>query len=64
MLFEHCAGLSAYVTDADGHFLLIEAACELPDWLTPDCSDFRVWMRGGGFHVLSPGHHPGETWGF
>ncbi|GAB5030208.1 sgt1 [Nannochloropsis oceanica] len=51
-------GLTARVWDADGDFLLIQAALVIPDWLDPDNSMFRVWIRGGRFHFLSEVHHP------
>ena len=47
------------VVDADGHFLLIEAAPALPPWVTPECSDHRVWIRNGRCHVITLSHHPG-----
>jgi hypothetical protein len=53
-------GFSAYVTDADGHFLLIEAAPALPRWVTHEVSDHRVWLRGGQVHLLTPRHVQGE----
>ncbi len=51
-------GLAAHVLDADGDFLLIEAALVAPDWLGPDNSQHRVWLQGGRFHFLSEAHHP------
>lgn len=53
------SGLSVSVVDADGHFLLIEAAPALPPWVTPECSDHRVWIRQGRCHVITLAHHPG-----
>lgn len=38
--------------DDDGYFLLIEAAECLPDWLSPDNSDNRVWISGGKLHII------------
>ena len=51
-------GLTARVWDADGDFLLIEAALVMPDWLGPENSMYRVWMQGGRFHFLSEVHYP------
>lgn len=51
-------GLTARVWDADGDFLLIQAALVMPDWLDPENSMFRVWIQGGRFHFLSEVHHP------
>lgn len=43
---------SIRVTDSDGDFVLIDAADELPEWLEPDTSANRVWLRGGAVHVI------------
>lgn len=43
-------GLSVTIEDCDGQFLLIEAADHLPDWINPECSHNRVWIRHG--HVV------------
>ena len=44
--------LNVSVCDADGEFLLIEAAAHLPDWLGPDNSNNRVWIRKGRLHII------------
>ncbi|DBA00777.1 TPA: hypothetical protein N0F65_004682 [Lagenidium giganteum] len=46
--------LVARVWDTDGEFLLIECADVLPWWLTPENSDFRVFLRSGRLHVIPP----------
>ncbi|EUC40648.1 hypothetical protein COCMIDRAFT_108246 [Bipolaris oryzae ATCC 44560] len=33
------------IYDSDGEFLLIEAANALPEWLTPEVADNRVWIN-------------------
>ncbi|THD21107.1 hypothetical protein D915_007954 [Fasciola hepatica] len=35
------------IIDEDGQFLLIEAADELPKWLSPDNATNRVWIHNG-----------------
>lgn len=40
------------VEDADGQFLLVEAAAELPRWLEPDVAENRVWLHGGGLRIV------------
>ena len=44
--------LVAQVWDHDGEFLLIEAACVLPDWLEPETSGNRVFLKEGCLHIL------------
>lgn len=46
------AQLAITAVDSDGHFLLIEAAHELPSWLDPDCSDNRLFLVAGGKWLL------------
>lgn len=46
------AQLAVSAVDSDGHFLLIEAAHELPAWLDPDCSEHRLFLAAGGKWVL------------
>ncbi|KAL9101958.1 MAG: hypothetical protein Q9163_002846 [Psora crenata] len=46
------------VIDADGQFLLIEAANALPIWLNPEIADFRVWINNGKL-LLIPLEEPG-----
>ncbi|OWZ79274.1 hypothetical protein C366_01997 [Cryptococcus neoformans Tu401-1] len=40
------------VRDTDGEFLLIEAANELPSWVSPDNATNRLWLSNGHFHLL------------
>ncbi|KIJ45573.1 hypothetical protein M422DRAFT_166272 [Sphaerobolus stellatus SS14] len=40
------------VYDSDGEFLLIEAAEYLPEWITPENSDNRVWIYQGNLHIV------------
>ena len=35
------------IEDSDGHFLLIEAADVLPNWMTPDTTENRIWINAG-----------------
>jgi hypothetical protein len=48
------------VFDSDGQFLLIEAADEIPNWLQPDNSDGRVFIRRGLVHVIPKPSSPAE----
>lgn len=40
------------VFDADGEFLLIEAANVLPKWLNPEIADNRVWINKGQLRIV------------
>jgi len=40
------------VVDADGEFLLIEAANALPKWLNPEVADYRVWINKGQLRII------------
>ena len=40
------------VYDADGDFLLIEAAAVLPDWVSPQNSENRLFIARGELHLL------------
>ncbi|KAL1407108.1 hypothetical protein Q8F55_006522 [Vanrija albida] len=40
------------IRDSDGEFLLIEAAHELPAWVSPENADNRLWLAGGHLHLL------------
>eukprot|EP00602_Paraphysomonas_sp_CaronLab_P012394 CAMPEP_0185040924 /NCGR_PEP_ID=MMETSP1103-20130426/39591_1 /TAXON_ID=36769 /ORGANISM="Paraphysomonas bandaiensis, Strain Caron Lab Isolate" /LENGTH=910 /DNA_ID=CAMNT_0027580445 /DNA_START=23 /DNA_END=2752 /DNA_ORIENTATION=+ len=40
------------VSDSDGQFLLIEAASHIPEWLSPDNSENRVWIRNGSLYII------------
>eukprot|EP00743_Colponemidia_sp_Colp-15_P009607 GILK01010508.1.p1 GENE.GILK01010508.1~~GILK01010508.1.p1 ORF type:complete len:726 (-),score=156.19 GILK01010508.1:84-2261(-) len=44
--------ITVSLEDADGQFLLIEAAMFLPRWINPDTSVNRVFLRGGALHLL------------
>ncbi|XP_044715486.1 SGT1 protein [Hirsutella rhossiliensis] len=38
--------------DADGEFLLIEAANVLPEWLSPEMDQNRVWLHDGKLFII------------
>ncbi|KAK1657624.1 SGT1 protein-domain-containing protein [Colletotrichum godetiae] len=40
------------VFDADGEFLLIEAANVLPKWLSPETDHNRVWINNGRLRII------------
>ncbi|KAF3911835.1 hypothetical protein AA313_de0208449 [Arthrobotrys entomopaga] len=40
------------VVDTDGEFLLIEAAHALPNWLSPEVADNRVWITNGSLRII------------
>ena len=40
------------LVDADGEFLLAEAANAIPSWLDPDVADNRVWINNGGLKIV------------
>ncbi|KAJ1959163.1 hypothetical protein GGI12_004479 [Dipsacomyces acuminosporus] len=40
------------VCDADGEFLLAEAAMHIPHWLTPENSSNRVFIHKGRLHII------------
>lgn len=42
----------ARVCDADGEFLLIEAADALPDWANPETCEQRVYLVNGGLQLI------------
>lgn len=42
------------VFDSDGEFLLIESAEALPDWVTPENSDRRIFVVDGKVHIAPP----------
>jgi hypothetical protein len=50
---EKFSEISISVTDADGQFLLIEAADLIPDWIDPENCDNRLWIRQGKLHIVS-----------
>ncbi|XP_058054224.1 protein ecdysoneless [Anopheles bellator] len=53
-LTERIPGLVARVVDADGEFLLIEAAEQLPRWATPETCEGNVFIVDGGLRMLEP----------
>ncbi|KAG5913115.1 hypothetical protein E4U61_007333 [Claviceps capensis] len=40
------------VADTDGEFLLIEAANTLPDWISPEIDENRVWLHHAKLHII------------
>ncbi|KAI0757270.1 SGT1-domain-containing protein [Daedaleopsis nitida] len=44
------------VFDSDGEFLLIEAAEELPSWVTPTNAENRVWIHNSRLHLIPLSH--------
>ncbi|OSD05949.1 SGT1-domain-containing protein [Trametes coccinea BRFM310] len=44
------------VWDSDGEFLLIEAADELPSWVTPSNAENRVWIHNSRLHFIPLSH--------
>jgi len=40
------------VHDADGEFLLVEAANVLPKWLNPEIAEHRVWIHRGQLRII------------
>ncbi|KAI9807985.1 MAG: hypothetical protein M1825_005292 [Sarcosagium campestre] len=46
------ADLWVQVTDADGEFLLVEAANALPSWLNPEVAQNRVWLHDGKLLII------------
>ena len=52
--------LTIRITDPDGEFLLIESSDHLPDWLTPETSPNRVFVRNGSLRILSIPQSPAD----
>lgn len=44
--------ISICINDADGEFLLVEAADYIPQWIGPDNSENRVWIRNNNIHII------------
>ncbi|KAI0670169.1 SGT1-domain-containing protein [Trametes maxima] len=44
------------IWDSDGEFLLIEAADELPSWVTPTNAENRVWIHNSRLHLIPLSH--------
>lgn len=51
-LSKQCEDVWIRVSDADGQFLLVEAANVLPRWLNPEVADYRVWIHKGQLRVI------------
>ena len=47
------SNLVACITDSDGQFLLIETADYLPNWLSPENSENRIWLKNGRLHIIN-----------
>ncbi|KAJ8924921.1 hypothetical protein NQ315_001078 [Exocentrus adspersus] len=47
-------GLIARVHDADGEFILIEAADALPRWASPETCENRVFICDANIHLVAP----------
>ncbi|KAI9654322.1 MAG: hypothetical protein M1829_000943 [Trizodia sp. TS-e1964] len=48
------------VSDADGEFLLIEAAAAIPRWLNPEVADNRVWIHKGKLLIIPRSQEPSK----
>nr|CAB3240544.1 HsignallingT1 protein [Phallusia mammillata] len=59
-LTEKFPELVASVHDNDGQFLLIEAAENLPKWISPDTSFNRVFINRGMLHLVLKPQTPAE----
>jgi len=44
--------VAARIYDADGEFVLVEAADVLPDWVTPKAVERKVWIYKGNILLL------------
>uniref|UniRef100_A0A182TNB9 Uncharacterized protein n=1 Tax=Anopheles melas TaxID=34690 RepID=A0A182TNB9_9DIPT len=53
-LTERIPGLVARVVDADGEFLLIEAAEQLPRWANPESCEGKVFICNGTLRLVQP----------
>uniref|UniRef100_A0A182NJH7 Uncharacterized protein n=1 Tax=Anopheles dirus TaxID=7168 RepID=A0A182NJH7_9DIPT len=53
-LTERIPGLVARVVDADGEFLLIEAAEQLPCWANPESCEGKVFICDGTLRLVEP----------
>uniref|UniRef100_A0A182PIG4 Uncharacterized protein n=1 Tax=Anopheles epiroticus TaxID=199890 RepID=A0A182PIG4_9DIPT len=53
-LTERIPGLVARVVDADGEFLLIEAAEQLPRWANPESCEGKVFICDGTLRLVQP----------
>lgn len=48
------SGCIVSVEDSDGHYMLIEAADCLPEWLDPDTSKNRIFIAAGRLQIIPP----------
>lgn len=55
-LTQSVPGLCVRVEDEDGEFLLIEAAHELPKWVSPENATNRVWVYNDALHLIPLEH--------
>ena len=46
--------MAVRIFDADDEFILVEAADDLPDWLSPETAAFRLWIYAGGCVIIPP----------
>lgn len=60
-LSERFEDLVISVSDADGEFLLIEAANVLPKWLNPETAQNRVFIYQGNLHIIPKPHNPAQV---
>ena len=44
--------VAARIFDADGEFVLVEAAEVLPEWVTPTTVERKVWIYKGNILLL------------
>ncbi|ORX92838.1 SGT1-domain-containing protein [Basidiobolus meristosporus CBS 931.73] len=51
-LLKEASQIFPEVFDNDGDFLLIEAALQLPEWITPENSQNRVYIYNGALHII------------
>ena len=51
----------ARVWDADGEFLLVEAANVVPQWLTPEMDSNRSWIHDGRLYIIPPDKTASKT---
>lgn len=59
-LTESHPSLWVRVTDIDGEFLLVEAASMLPNWLSPEVDENRVWIHDANLLIIPPKSTPGQ----
>ena len=59
-LSSHYADLSICLSDSDGSFLCIELADQLPEYIKPESSMHRVWIRRGQVHLIPVPQTPAQ----